>query len=130
METNKNRLINFSFFSKFLTGHRTQLTNSYDQKKYKNEVEYIQNFEKQWRSGFRYYEFYSFNENVKHNYSKNNKFCVGIKINIHTAQIIRLYVYIEKKFVFRLEEFKKINWNGKTINKVEIDFDNMSIRLY
>ena len=129
MET-RHKLINFSFFSKFLTGNRTQLTQSYSQKKYINEVEYIMKFERDWTNGIRFYEFDSKDKDkIIHNYPKNSKISVGVKINIKTIEILKLYVYVERKFVFTLDQFLEIDWNEKPISKIEIDFPNMKIKL-
>ncbi len=128
MET-KNGLINYSFFSKFLTGNRTQLTQSYDKKKYINEVKYISKLERDWKNGIRFYEFDSSDkENFIHNYPKNSKISVGIKVNIKSREILKLYVYVQKKFTFMLDQFTQISWDGNTIQKIEINFPEMIIK--
>ena len=125
----KKGLINFSFFSKILTGHRTQITSNYNKKKYKSEVNYIRKFESDWFNSYRYYEFSSKSNEIESNIAIPGKIFCGIKIHLKTQTICRLYVYIENSKIYTKDDFKNIEWNGRPISKIIIDFNQLNINL-
>lgn len=120
----RNKLINFSFVSTFLTGNRTFITRNYNQDKYANESQFLIDFEKRWQEGIRDLHFQG---TV---YPEVGELEIFIGLDLKSKKIKYFYVHILKTGQTLGQDYwTKIEWHGNMIKSIDFNFSNKTIKL-